>query len=95
MNARGCATGRWLLGFVAALSAACATPQATVPPGAIIVGVRTGPNNLDPRIGTDAQSERIDELLFDSLVKKDEHFNLQPWVAEKWEIADPLPHINS
>jgi peptide/nickel transport system substrate-binding protein len=62
-------------------------------PNTITVLIEFSPNNLDPRIGTDAQSERIDELLFDSLVKKDEHFNLQPWVAEKWEIADPLTYI--
>ena len=29
------------------------------------------PTNLDPRIGTDAQSERIDRLIFDSLVELD------------------------
>src|SRR5437660_1346823 len=62
-------------------------------PHMITVLIEFSPNNLDPRIGTDAQSERIDELLFDSLVKKDEHFNLQPWVAERWEIADPLTYV--
>ncbi|HEX6879227.1 MAG TPA: ABC transporter substrate-binding protein, partial [Terriglobales bacterium] len=46
-----------------------------------------------PRVGTDAQSERIDKLLFDALVRRDEHFNLQPWVAEGWEIPDPLTYI--
>ena len=55
--------------------------------------IESSPANLDPRVGTDAFSERIDELLFDSLVKKDEHFNLQPWVAERWEIPDPLTYV--
>ena len=55
--------------------------------------IESSPANLDPRIGTDAQSERIDELLFDSLVRKDEHFNLQPWVAERWEVRDPLTYV--
>jgi peptide/nickel transport system substrate-binding protein len=55
--------------------------------------IESSPANLDPRVGTDAQSERIDALLFDSLVRKDEHFNLKPWVAESWEIRDPLTYI--
>jgi peptide/nickel transport system substrate-binding protein len=55
--------------------------------------IESSPTNLDPRVGTDAQSERIDELIFDALVRRDEHFNLQPWVAESWEIRDPLTYI--
>ena len=38
--------------------------------------IESSPSNLDPRVGTDAQSERIDELIFDSLVHRDEHFIL-------------------
>lgn len=62
-------------------------------PKTITLLIESSPANLDPRIGTDAQSERIDELLFDSLVRKDEHFNLQPWVAETWEVRDPLTYV--
>jgi peptide/nickel transport system substrate-binding protein len=59
----------------------------------LVVIIESSPANLDPRIGKDAQSERIDELIFDSLVRKDEHFNLQPGVAESWEIPDPQNYI--
>ncbi len=55
--------------------------------------IEFSPTNLDPRIGTDAQSERIDELIFDPLVHRDEHFNMQPWVAVKWEIPDPVTYV--
>lgn len=55
--------------------------------------IESSPANLDPRISTDAQSERIDKLLFDSLVVRDEHFDLKPWLAERWEIPDPLTYI--
>jgi len=55
--------------------------------------IENSPTNLDPRVGIDAQSERIDELLFDSLVRRDEHFDLVPWLAERWEIPDPLTYI--
>ena len=55
--------------------------------------IESSPANLDPRVGVDAQSERIDELLFDSLVRRDEHFNLKPWLAESWEIPDPQTYV--
>lgn len=55
--------------------------------------IESSPANLDPRVGTDAQSERIDKLLFDSLLRRDERFNLQPSLAERWEIPDPLTYI--
>jgi peptide/nickel transport system substrate-binding protein len=55
--------------------------------------IESSPTNLDPRVGTDAQSERIGKLLFDALVHRDEHFNIQPWLAERWEIPDPLTYI--
>ena len=30
--------------------------------------IESSPTNLDPRVGIDAQSERIDELIFDDLL---------------------------
>lgn len=58
-------------------------------PGAAVMVIESSPNNLDLRVGTDAQSERVGGLLFDALVKKDAHFELQPWLAERWEQPDP------
>ncbi len=62
-------------------------------PRTVVVILESSPNNLDPRIGTDAQSERLDGLLFDALVHKDEHFLLQPWLATRWERPDPLTWV--
>ena len=59
----------------------------------LVVLIESSPANLDPRIGKDAQSERIDELIFDSLVRKDDHFNLLPGVAESWEVPDAQTYI--
>jgi len=47
----------------------------------------------DPRIGTDAQSERIYELIFDALLRRDDHFNVLPGLAERWENPDPLTYV--
>jgi peptide/nickel transport system substrate-binding protein len=62
-------------------------------PGAFVVIIESSPNNLDPRLGTDAQSERVGALIFDALVKKDEHFNLAPWLATSWEQPDALTWV--
>ena len=51
--------------------------------------IESSPNNLDLRQGTDAQSERIGALVYDALVRKDEHFNLQPALALSWERPEP------
>ena len=62
-------------------------------PRTLVMIIESSPANLDPRIGTDAQSERIDELLFDGLLTRDEHFELQPGLAERWETPDPLTYV--
>jgi peptide/nickel transport system substrate-binding protein len=67
--------------------------QQGVSANTVTVLIESSPTNLDPRIGIDAQSERIDSLIFDSLVRKDEHFNLQPWLAVRWENTDALTCI--
>lgn len=55
--------------------------------------IESSPTNLDPRIGTDGQSEHIDALIFDALVKRDEKFNVGPWLARSWETPDPRTYI--
>lgn len=55
--------------------------------------IESSPASLDPRIGTDAQSEHIDELIFDSLVHKRADFGLEPWLATSWDTPDPLTFV--
>ena len=63
------------------------------PADTLVMIIETSPTNLDPRVGIDAYSERIDELLFDALVHRDDHFNLQPWLATSWDVPDPLTYV--
>jgi peptide/nickel transport system substrate-binding protein len=62
-------------------------------PNTLVFLIESSPTNLDPRIGTDAQSERIDQLLFDGLVTRGPNFQLQPSLAESWENPSPLRWI--
>ena len=81
----------WLVALLAAvLAAGCARPAA---PGTLVMIIESSPANLDPRVGTDAQSERISKLIFDPLVRRGEHFLLEPALAESWETPDPVTFI--
>ncbi len=62
-------------------------------PRTVVVLIQSSPNSLDPRVGTDAYAERIGGLLFDALVRKDEHFEMQPWLATRWEQPDALTWV--
>ena len=82
---------RCLLLLVTSIFSGCKRAQPA--PDMVTVVIESSPNNLDLRIGVDAQSEHIGSLIFDSLLRKDEHFNLQPWLAESWQQPDPLTYI--
>src|ERR1039457_564736 len=67
-------------------------------PGTVVFLIESSPANLDPRIGTDAQSQRIDALLFDGLVALDASFQFGPALADRWEQPNPQTlvfHIRS
>jgi peptide/nickel transport system substrate-binding protein len=78
------------LALIAALVlfAGCRSSQRD--PRTVVFLIESSPANLDPRIGTDGQSEHIDELLFDGLVQKEANFAFAPALAERWELRDPL-----
>src|SRR6476469_6997773 len=81
-------------GAVLALAAALVSCSATpADPGTLVMIIESSPTNLDPRVGLDAQSERIDNLLFDNLLSRDEHLNVKPNLAERWETPDPRTYL--
>jgi peptide/nickel transport system substrate-binding protein len=62
-------------------------------PNTAVVLIESSPTSLDTRIGVDVQSERIDMLIFDSLVKRDQHYEVRPWLAKSWDQPDPLTYV--
>ena len=78
-----------LLAMLAAVGGCTEAPA----PNTLTFLIESSPNNLDVRQGTDSQSERIGALIYDPLVRKDAHFNLQPWLATSWQRPDPLTWI--
>jgi peptide/nickel transport system substrate-binding protein len=62
-------------------------------PNTLVMIIESSPTNLDPRVGLDVFSERIDDLIFDDLLTRDAHLNVQPGLAERWEIPDARTYI--
>ncbi|MFZ0759991.1 MAG: ABC transporter substrate-binding protein [Candidatus Sulfotelmatobacter sp.] len=62
-------------------------------PNTLVMVIESSPTNLDPRVGVDAQSERIDSLIFDDLLSRGDNLNVAPGLADRWEIPDPLTYI--
>jgi peptide/nickel transport system substrate-binding protein len=67
--------------------------SATPDPNTLVMVIESSPTNLDPRVGIDAQSERIDNLIFDDLLSRGDNLDVAPGLAERWEIPDPLTYV--
>jgi peptide/nickel transport system substrate-binding protein len=88
-------SGRRLLSAAggAFLMIACVSCGGKPDPNTLTMIIESSPTNLDPRVGIDAFSERIDDLIFDDLLTRDEHFHVQPGLAERWDIPNPLTYV--
>jgi peptide/nickel transport system substrate-binding protein len=75
--------------MIASLLSCSAKPD----PNTLVMLIESSPTNLDPRIGVDAFSERIDNLIFDDLLSRGDNLDVAPGLAERWEIPDPLTCI--
>jgi peptide/nickel transport system substrate-binding protein len=62
-------------------------------PNTLVMIIESSPTNLDPRIGIDAWSERIDNLIFDDLLSRGDDLNVAPGLAERWDVPDPLTYV--
>src|SRR5579864_6243455 len=76
-----------------ALSISSCSRSVATKPGVVNFLIESMPTNLDPRIGTDGPSERIDSLIFDSLVELDTRRIPHGDLAETWEMPDPVTYI--
>jgi peptide/nickel transport system substrate-binding protein len=79
-----------------AIVAACAVACVRRPvdnPNILVMGMTSGPNNLDPRIGTDDTSQKLGQLIYSSLATLDERLQVVPQLAERFENPDPLTWV--
>jgi peptide/nickel transport system substrate-binding protein len=78
---------------VVTLLAATACQRQARDPNVLVVAVQSGPNNLDPRIGTDSVSQNIHQVLFNGVMKIDEHLKVVPDLAETLENPEPTMYV--
>jgi len=76
---------------VVALSACTRTPP--LPPGAIVVGMTNSALDLDPRVATDEASQKVQQLIFSTLMRIDDNLKIAPELAESLEQPDPVTYI--
>jgi peptide/nickel transport system substrate-binding protein len=78
--------------LLAAGASACREPAR--PPGdVIVVGTTNSATNLDPRVGTDEASQKIHQLVFNTLVHIDKDLRIVPELAESIEVPDPTTYV--
>jgi peptide/nickel transport system substrate-binding protein len=72
--------------------AACGSSPAP-DPNIITIAVRSGPTTLDPRQGADESSQRVSQLIFNSLMEWGDDLRVHPALAERLEQPDPLTYV--
>jgi peptide/nickel transport system substrate-binding protein len=78
---------------VVALIASLLSCSSKPDPNTLVMVIQSSPTNLDPRVGLDGSSERIDNLIFDDLLSRGDNLDVAPGLAERWEIPDPLTYV--
>ena len=86
-----CDLARMVFCFAAIFSLLSCSPKPD--PNTLVMIIEASPTNLDPRVGIDAWSERIDGLIFDDLLSRGDNLDVAPGLAERWEIPDPLTYV--
>jgi len=67
--------------------------QTSADPGIVTIALDPTPDNLDPRIGQNAASQRLAALMFNSLVRKNENSEVVPDLALRWETPSPTTYV--
>jgi peptide/nickel transport system substrate-binding protein len=90
----GCIVGAMAFAIaVCTLLEGCSSSNHSRDSGTLNFLIESMPVNLDPRVGTDANSQYLDGLIFSSLVAHDAEMNIVPDLAERWETPDPLTYV--
>jgi len=83
----------WLAIFAVALSATVACNHERPIGNIIVLGTTNSATNLDPRVGTDEASQKIHQLIFNTLVHIDSQLRVVPELAESIDHPDPLTYV--
>ena len=76
------------------LAVACGAGRDT-PLDVITLAVPSSPNNLDPRVGTDEVSQKIQQLVYSTLFALNERLEVVGLLADRWDSPTPTTYVVS
>lgn len=85
--------GPWALSLACVGLASCAPAPPPADPQVITIALRTGPNNLDPRLANDETTAHIAQLVFSSLMDWSDDLRAVPKLATRLDHPDPLTYV--
>lgn len=84
---------RTLMPLLLLAGAAACTDTPPAPAGSIVVAMTNSALDLDPRVAADEASQKVHQLLYNTLVRIDNELRIVPDLAESLEQPDPLTYI--
>jgi peptide/nickel transport system substrate-binding protein len=77
---------KFLVSLIFLFAAGCSSPKSD--PNALIVGLGSMPTTFDPRLATDANSQRLSDLVYAALVRVGPDLKPMPEAASSWKIEN-------
>lgn len=74
------------------VSVTCSAPR-PASSNVIVVGITSSPTNLDPRFGLDDVSQKLHQLIYDSLISLDDQMRPRLELAESFEAPTPITYV--
>ncbi len=81
------------LGFGLAAGRAPAARAPNEPRTGLVVAMQNSPATMDPGVALDEASQKIQQLVFRSLLRIDDHLRVVPDLATRFEALDPLTYL--
>src|SRR5579862_7662976 len=81
------------LGATAWLLPSACGPSPDEPGTGLVVAMQNAPATMDPGVALDEASQKIQQLVFRSLLKIDGHLRVVPDLATRFEALDSLTYL--
>ena len=81
-----------LLGVAGLLAGAC-NGVSGEPGTGLVVAMQNAPATMDPGVALDEASQKIQQLVFRSLLRIDDHLRVVPDLATRFEALDPVTYL--
>ena len=82
-----------LVGFGKTVAAEKKTGNDTALKETLVIAQKSDAKTLDPQKSIDTVSNKVMQMMFDTLTSMDENLNIEPGLAEKWERVDDYSMI--